>query len=366
MKKKALAALWCASCMIMAGCSRTETEFFIPAPATAFPLEVSASPSDPVPPEPYRKVAGMRADLDQDGIEDDILLEAYADAFRQHVKITVNQETSSIYEYYSGYTIVRLTGITCGSGRGRIVVSLSSDDGRVNTEEPENLIVSYASGGLETVWDEVDSRVKRTVLSGDSRRMAFVAQPNLNIDVIDFQKKEWNTYPLPELSGGIMNTEWISDSRLGLKTHINPSTNAYMVLDAENGEWQEQYYGGGFTRAGDHFYYFETSPHFSDARGKDRIMNERQEVLYESPDRYSIWGDELFFNEAGSRVAFYEMDVDKGDTYLAVAAMNRSGHLKLIKKMKWEMAQGAVRWENDKRFAVVDDNGSSTVIELQV
>lgn len=168
-------------------------------------------------------------------------------------------------------------------------------------------------------------------------------------------------YLVPGPSTGIMRIEWIDETRIGLAGHVNPSTSSYLLFDAKNGKWLQEYYGGGFTWADGEFYYYETQPHFSETRGKDRLLNGRGEVLYESPDRMSIWGNALYFNESGSRVAFFESDADRGSLQLIAASVSKLRELRVMERMEWDLVQGDVHWDSDTRITVSNDEFSVTV-----
>lgn len=108
---------------------------------------------------------------------------------------------------------------------------------------------------------------------------------------------------LPAAVKSVNDVSFIDASRVGVLSHINPSTDGYFICDLESGALTECCYGYGFTTSGDTIYYIQAPQHFSGILGFNRILTNRGELLYESDENViilpslTINGNEISFSE---------------------------------------------------------------------
>ena len=108
---------------------------------------------------------------------------------------------------------------------------------------------------------------------------------------------------LPVVAKSVNDVSFIDACRVGVLSHVNPSTDGYFIWDLESGLLTECYYGYGFTTSGDTIYYIQAPQHFSGMLGFNRILTNRGELLYESDENViilpslTISGNEIGFSE---------------------------------------------------------------------
>ncbi len=192
-------------------------------------------------------------------------------------------------------------------------------------------------------------------LSPDKQQIAFVyniyadeeGQPVRKIGLVDVKSGQVTDIKLENNSStGFLYLEWLNNNRIGVISHINPSLEEYDIIDATSGIQTEQHFGVGFSWLGDRLYFNKPRPHFADGdKGKNKIMDDKGGILYESPDNVMIIGGPNF-DEQGKSVAFFEYDTLNEEVTLVVGDHLNDKSIKINKKMKWHSDIGRVKWDN--------------------
>ena len=100
------------------------------------------------------------------------------------------------------------------------------------------------------------------------RRSVFETAGNaLQFGIIDMNGKPVLTMTIEsEVSNDILDCRWLSDTAVGITTHINPSTSEFFIYDAASGKVTGHYIGYLFAQIPDteKIIYAENVPHWSD------------------------------------------------------------------------------------------------------
>ena len=89
-----------------------------------------------------------------------------------------------------------------------------------------------------------------------------------------------------ENSNQVLNLEWLGgDSILAVTSHINPSTNQYLVIELNEKYKTSYYYGFAFVwnESFTNLYYIKPDPHFSEGT-VNSLMDKNENVLYRTMD----------------------------------------------------------------------------------
>ena len=112
--------------------------------------------------------------------------------------------------------------------------------------------------------------------------------------------------PLSEHIRDISDVNFIRN-RIAVRGHVNPSLEILGIFSLETGEMIIQKHGYGFTFADNNeLYYVKAgSPHFSGLYGNDKIMNENDDILYESEVNITILAELVITEDS---IEFHERD----------------------------------------------------------
>lgn len=89
-------------------------------------------------------------------------------------------------------------------------------------------------------------------------------------------------------------------------------------------------------------YYTVPAPHFTSGdRGKNKIVNELGDILYESASNTVILGGPNF-SDNECKVAFFERDLSTNDTIIIVSFVKTDKKLNVLKRIKWDDVVGGI------------------------
>lgn len=193
-------------------------------------------------------------------------------------------------------------------------------------------------------------------LSPDGQKIAFAYK-------MDLTQKIWGKIGIIQVDTGkitdiflddnyanaFINVQWVSDKQVAITGHRNPSLNTYEVYDINSLKLANKYYGIGFTwnKLKTHLYYTIPAPHFTSGdRGKNKIVNELGDILYESASDTIILGGPSFSDTEG-KVAFFERELSTHDTSIIVSSVQADKKLNTLKRIKWDDAVGDIIYNSD-------------------
>lgn len=137
--------------------------------------------------------------------------------------------------------------------------------------EGEICYFDYSEGKIIIIDDEGGKY--SPVLSPDKtkilyRRSVLETEGNtLQFGIIDLNGKSILDITIDsELSNDIIGCQWLSDTTVGITTHVNPSTSEFFVYDITNGEMTQHYIGYSFAQIPntEKIIYAKNVPHWSD------------------------------------------------------------------------------------------------------
>lgn len=150
----------------------------------------------------------------------------------------------------------------------------------------------------------------------------------------------------------VLSIEWLNDDMIAFKGHVNPSLDVYIVFNPETGERLRENDGVGFTWDTElsHVYYSLPQPHFSNVRGKDKIIEDAETEIYESDADAIIMGGPAL-SDTG-KMFFFERNINDESITLIEAEKPAKGKLKKIKKTKWKNLCGEIKVNSDDSITV--------------
>lgn len=157
--------------------------------------------------------------------------------------------------------------------------------------------------------------------------------------------KEINVEDDLKLTTDILKIEWINDDTVAIISHINPSLLYLCLYNASNNKIIDKKYGDQFDWDSDNnndMLYVQHSPHFSNFRGNDKILNSNDEVLY-TTDPNVIVSD---ITKKDNTVCWMTKDTKNNEFDINQGKLN-SNKLEITKKSKWSGKLGKLSWKKD-------------------
>lgn len=99
------------------------------------------------------------------------------------------------------------------------------------------------------------------------------------------KKKEIRVEDSLLLANRVDELRWFGDDVLAAIVHVNPDLSCLIIYDTESLEVLEEHYGISFQWVTDdygRFFYILPTPHFSEEIGPESIMNQDEEMIYET------------------------------------------------------------------------------------
>lgn len=166
-----------------------------------------------------------------------------------------------------------------------------------------------------------------------------------------------------EMGNCIEEIYWISDTVLAVEEHINPSTRALVVIDAEKNSILYSKYGLDFAWTDEDpnsLLYKEPKPHFSSVSGYERIYNIEEKELLETGD-----GEEIKFfgiSKTDYTIAYVVRDKNEKDT-VYIADYNKKKKELITKDMiKIDKHPDYYEWNEDGQFVGIEDEKEKVIV----
>jgi hypothetical protein len=117
-----------------------------------------------------------------------------------------------------------------------------------------------------------------------------------------------------EISNDILNCQWLSDTIVGVTTHVNPSTSEYFVYDVTNGEKIGNYVGYSFAQIPNtpKIIYAKNVPHWSDEHVYHSFVVD-DKIVYTSDVLDATLYPPVFSDDL-TKIAFIEKLPESSDT----------------------------------------------------
>lgn len=124
-----------------------------------------------------------------------------------------------------------------------------------------------------------------------------------------------------EMADSIIGLKWINDIELAVEMHVNPSTNAVVVINAKENKIEYTKYGTNFEwidNDSSQIVYTQAAPHFEATEGYQTIRNAQDKVLAVTEKDESIV--DMALDENGEQIAY--ITEESGDYELIVGKLD--------------------------------------------
>ncbi len=197
------------------------------------------------------------------------------------------------------------------------------------------------------------------VLSPDKKKIAFKCTGKegiVQIGTVDTGTKTEKLIKIDRQFDQIMNIQWLSNRRIGIEVHINPSLDSFQIYDAVSGKNIKGYYGYGFlfNKTKSNVIYMSAPPHFSSQLGEYAVMLD-DAVLYRT-DRKTALDSLLYPTKSFEKVAFYEYIIEEESKPKSniVRLTIESNKVKSKRKIAWNKDMSPLKWDNEDLLSIGD------------
>ena len=224
-----------------------------------------------------------------------------------------------------------------------------------------------------TITTLISDEKYNPILSDDNSMLLYTKSPfaALQFGVIDIEGNVIREIDIDSSSSNaITNKTWITDTLVGVQTHVNPSTSEYFMYDITSGELTQKFVGYSFTPIPntDKIIYAKNVPHFSNVSVKHSFVI-GDTVVYTS-DIEDYYLENPVFSPDLKTVIFRERSKYTSDLTLVICDFDLES-LTLTPKYKTVGAGGEIVFRDGEVYIInnyseyrFNEKSESLILEL--